>query len=97
MENVVSIFETQGADVYYVELEADLDERLARNVTPNRLEHKPFKRNLEWSRNDVITTAEKFRLNSLPGELDVTHYLRIDTMHVEAEDVARQIKTNFEL
>lgn len=97
VKNVVSIFETQGADVYYVELEADLEERLARNVTPNRLEHKPFKRNLEWSRNDVITTAEKFRLNSHPGELDVTNYLRIDTMHVEAEDVARQIKTNFEL
>ncbi|MFC4353975.1 AAA family ATPase [Chryseomicrobium palamuruense] len=97
VENVVGIFEAEGADVYHVELEADLEERLARNVTPNRLEHKPFKRNLEWSRNDVITTAENYRLNSHPGELQVQNYLHVDTMNVDAQQAALQIKTHFNL
>lgn len=97
VENVVGIFEAEGAEVYHVELEADLEERLERNVTPNRLEHKPFKRNLEWSRNDVITTAENYRLNSRPGELQVGNYLRIDTMNVDAQQAALQIKTHFKL
>ncbi|WP_342527833.1 AAA family ATPase [Chryseomicrobium sp. FSL W7-1435] len=96
VKNVVGIFEAQGADIYYVELEADFEERLARNVTPNRLEHKPFKRNLEWSRNDVITTAEKFRLNSLPGELSFLNYLRLDTMNKSAEATAHEIKKCFQ-
>jgi hypothetical protein len=36
--------------VYFVELEASLDERLRRNGSPFRLAEKPFKRNLEESR-----------------------------------------------
>ena len=45
------IFVEQGAEVYLVELEADLEERIRRNETENRLIHRPSKRNLEWSKN----------------------------------------------
>lgn len=96
VQNVVDTFEAENAEIYYVELEADLEERLARNSTPNRLEHKPFKRNLEWSRNDVITTAERFRLNSLPDEISFSNYLRLDTMTKTAEETAREIKKYFQ-
>src|SRR5699024_3537054 len=38
------IFESKGSEIYFVELEADLEERLERNKNPHRLEHKPTKR-----------------------------------------------------
>ena len=44
IHHVENIFESKGGTVYFVELEAELDERLERNKSPNRLEHKPKKR-----------------------------------------------------
>lgn len=49
VDKVCHIFESRRGTVYFVELEADIDERLERNKTPNRLEHKPTKRNIAWS------------------------------------------------
>jgi hypothetical protein len=46
INHVVSIFESKGAAVYFVELEAELDERLERNKSPHRLEHKTKKKTL---------------------------------------------------
>ena len=43
IHHVENIFESKGGTVYFVELEAELDERLERNKSPNRLEHKPKK------------------------------------------------------
>lgn len=43
VEQVCEIFETEGASTYFVELEADLEERLQRNNHPHRLKHKPTK------------------------------------------------------
>lgn len=43
IHHVVSIFESKGAAVYFVELEAEIGERLERNKSPHRLEHKPKK------------------------------------------------------
>lgn len=36
LKTLTDIFETQGNEVYYVELVADVEERLRRNRTPNR-------------------------------------------------------------
>lgn len=49
VNQVCEIFESKGGTVYFVELEADLEERLNRNKSPHRLEHKPTKRNVEQS------------------------------------------------
>lgn len=46
INHVVSIFESKGAAVYFVELEAEIDERLERNKSPHRLEHKLKKETL---------------------------------------------------
>ncbi|PGM52678.1 AAA family ATPase [Bacillus sp. AFS053548] len=97
VENVCTIFESKGATTYFVELEAELDERLARNKTPHRLEHKPTKRDIEWSENNLMKTMEKFRLNSIEGEIQKENYLKINNTNMSAEEVAILIKEGFAL
>lgn len=97
VRDLAQLFESRGAEVCYVELEADLEERLKRNVTPNRLEHKPSKRDLEWSRKDVVTGSQKYRLNSHPGEIPYVNYLRINTMELSPKEAAQKIKETFRL
>ena len=97
VENLTKLFEEHGAEVCYVELEADLDTRLSRNVTENRLHHKAKKRDIDWSTNDVISSTEKHRLNSLPGEISYPNYLRINNTNLSAKEVAQQIKQHFKL
>ncbi|WP_431308713.1 shikimate kinase [Alicyclobacillus fastidiosus] len=75
VENVCKIFEAEGSEIYFVELEADLQERLERNKTPHRLEHKPTKRNIEWSEAHLKETLEQYRLNSYDGEITRKNYL----------------------
>ena len=94
---VTDIFRKQGAEVYLVELEAELEERIRRNETENRLNNKPTKRNIEWSKKDLIKGAKDYRLNSLPGEVKEKNYLRINNTNISAEDVAKMIKEKFKL
>ncbi|TWT01888.1 AAA family ATPase [Planomicrobium sp. CPCC 101079] len=92
-----AIFESAGGEVFLVELEAETSERLQRNRTPHRLEHKPTKRNLEESELHLIETLEKNRLNSLPDEIQEENYIRIDNTCLDALTVAKQIKDRFAL
>ncbi|MGO4548187.1 AAA family ATPase [Paenibacillus sp. 2TAB23] len=91
------IFESHGAEVYFVELAATLEERLERNKTPHRLEQKPSKRNLEHSENELKASMDKYRLNSLDGEITREHYLRIDNSNISPSEVAQLIKDEFKL
>jgi len=84
-----------AVEIYIVELETDLETRLARNRTENRLLHKPSKRDLEWSDADVRGGNEKHRLNSLPGEITEANYLRLDNTHMSAEEAAGAIVERF--
>ncbi|MCJ8013252.1 AAA family ATPase [Paenibacillus sp. KQZ6P-2] len=97
VEEISRIFESQGGTVYYVELEADMDERLERNKSPHRLSHKPTKRNLEFSERNLRKTMENHRLNSMEGEIKNSHYLRINNTRLSPEDVAQMIKDKFGL
>lgn len=94
---ISEIFESKGGIVYYVELEADLEERLERNKSPHRLEHKPTKRNVEWSENELKNSMENHRLNSYEGEIKKENYMRINNTDMEPEEVARIIKEKFQL
>ncbi len=96
VDGVTELFKSRGGDVYLVELEADITERLERNKTPNRLEHKPSKRNLEWSENDLKRSMEKYRLNSLEGEIKHTNYIKINNSNLSPEEVAKMIKERFQ-
>ncbi|MCT2537687.1 AAA family ATPase [Aquibacillus koreensis] len=97
VENVCNIFEANGAEVILVELEADIDERLWRNKTPNRLDQKPTKRNVEVSERNLVDTMKKHRLNSIEGEIVKDQYLRINNTNLSAYEVASQIKKCFHL
>ena len=86
-------------ETYVVELEADLDERLRRNKTANRLEHKASKRDLEWSEKDLLKSLTKHRLNSDPGEGEkiFKNYLKINNTNLSPEEVTKIIIDNFKI
>lgn len=97
VEQNCNIFESKGHEVCFVELEADIDERLARNKTPHRLHNKPTKRDVERSEKDLIQTMESHRLNSLPGEITRNNYIRIQTTYRKPAETALVIKDRFQL
>lgn len=90
-------FENAGGKFYYVELEADLDTRLERNLTPHRLEQKPSKRDTEWSTNDILKTMEKYRLNSSHGEITYENYIKINNTKLSPDEVSNMIIERFKL
>jgi shikimate kinase len=97
VDSVCKLFESRGGVVYFVELEADLSERLERNKSPHRLEHKPTKRNLLRSEQDLLSTMKRYRLNSLEGEIKRENYIKINNTDLSAEEVAEIIKEQFQL
>ena len=91
---------TKGYDeVYVVELETTLEERLKRNKTENRLLYKPSKRDIEWSEQDLLNSMENHKFNSEEGQGQkiFKNYLKIDNTNISAEDVAKMIKEKFNL
>ena len=84
---------------YTIELETTLEERLRRNKTANRLEHKASKRNLEWSEKDLLESIKRHRLNSNPGEGEKVfkNFMKIDNTNLSATEVAKIIKEKFHL
>ncbi len=97
IHHITGIFESKGGTVYFVELEAELDERLERNKSPHRLEHKPKKRDIEWSEKNLKETMQNHRLNSLYGEIEKEEYIKINNTHLSAQEVAIMIKEKFQL
>lgn len=84
-------------EVYCVELVAPQEIRLQRNVTENRLNNKPSKRNIESSTKNLIEADEKHRLESLEGEIPFENYIKIDNSNLEPTQVATMIKEHFNL
>lgn len=88
-------FTQANGTVYFIELEAELDERLQRNIGEDRLIAKPSKRNIDFSKNELVNSAEKHRLNSNPKEVEeklpVVKYKKIDNTTLSAIDTAEQI------
>lgn len=97
VDKTCRIFRAEGAEIYFVELEADVEERLKRNKTPNRLEQKPTKRNIKQSEENLLSSMQTLRLNSEAGEIKEENYLRIDNTERSAAEVAAMIKSRFNL
>ena len=91
------MFEQSGGNFYFVELSADLETRLERNVTPHRLERKASKRDIEWSRTNLLRDAERHRLNSEPDEIWFKNHIKIDNTNLAADEVADIIIDTFQL
>ena len=94
---IFNLFESYGAKIYLIELEADFDERFKRNNTPNRLLNKPTKRNIEMSERIFQSMENNHRFNSFPGEINRENYIRFDNTNIEAVEVAKTIKNTFAL
>ncbi len=97
IESLVDIFRNKNADIYYVELEAPIGERLERNKSEHRLAHKPTKRDIRWSEGDLKKSFEKHRLNSIEGEIKEKNYIKINNENLSPDDVAQKIKEVFGL
>ena len=95
LESVKQIFGLPEEDIYYVELIAPQEIRLERNATDNRLKHKASKRDVEASNQRLIGDDQRYRCESLPGEITFPNYLRLENAHISAAEAARIIKEHF--
>ena len=97
VNNLKNLFEETGGNFYFVELIANLDTRLKRNITPHRLEKKPSKRDVAWSESDILKTYEKYRLNSYEDEFVCDNHLKIRNDELLPDEVADIIIEKFSL
>ena len=97
LTSLKDMFEQSGGAFYFVELSVDLETRLARNETPHRMDRKASKRDLSWSRDNLIQGARKYRLNSYGNEFWFENHLKIDNTHLEPDQVADQVIRTFHL
>ena len=91
------LFAKNGGNFYFVELSADLETRLARNETSYRMERKASKRDVEWSRSNILNDTKKYRLNSNEGEFWFEHHIKIDNTKLEPDEVADKVIEAFGL
>ncbi|MGB8510126.1 MAG: AAA family ATPase, partial [Pyrinomonadaceae bacterium] len=91
IERSCDIFRERNAEIYFVELEAELSERLKRNESEFRLSQKPPKRDLEKSRERLLEDDRKHRLNSNGDFFYQENYLKIENTHLPAHEAARRI------
>ena len=97
VESYAAPFRARGGRVLFVELETTQEERLRRNETEFRLAEKPFKRDLTQSRQQLLETDARYRLNS-GGELDGRpDYLRVDNTTLAPATVAERVIAHFAL
>ncbi len=95
LQNMADIFRQQGGVIYYVELQAALEERLVRNKTEFRLSQKPSKQNVVWSEQNLLELEANYQLNS-DGDLVVDgYYWKLDNTHLSPAEAARQIVAHF--
>ena len=97
LERLADIFRARGADIYYVELHATQEVRLARNGTENRLTHKATKRDVEASNERVKYEDATSRMVSYDGELTYENYMKIDNTELSPSEVAKMIVDKFGL
>ncbi len=97
VEQIKRIFAPYRTDVYYVELVASREARLARNTTENRLAHKASKRDVAASNQRLLDDDARYRLESRAGEIPFDNYLKIDNTDLAPDAVARMIRQRFDL
>ena len=97
VDEIAAIFEQEGAEVYYVELNTPLEQRLVRNKQPDRIAAKPSKRDPELSERNLLYAEKTYRMNTHEGELADRPLLKIDNTDLAPDVVAEKIKAYFGL
>ncbi|MBQ7064242.1 MAG: AAA family ATPase [Firmicutes bacterium] len=97
LDGLHDLFTQNGGEFYFVELSASLEARLVRNETPHRMERKASKRDVAWSKANLLHDAEHHRLNSEEGEVWFKHHLKIDNTDLAPDQVADMVIKAFGL
>jgi len=99
IDRLSEFFRAKDADVWFVELEADLDQRLVRNESEFRLAQKPSKRDVERTRKNILDWEDKYTMNSSDGKTFFypEEYLKINNTHLTAGEATQKIIDHFGL
>ncbi|WP_026652948.1 AAA family ATPase [Butyrivibrio proteoclasticus] len=97
LESLRALFEKDGGHFYFVELSATLETRLLRNETPHRMERKASKKDVEWSKANLLKDVERYKLNTDEGESWFENHLKIDNTNLEPDEVADLVIKEFGL
>jgi hypothetical protein len=90
-----ALFRARGGEVYFAELEAEQSERLRRNESEFRLQQKPSKRGVEESRQRLLESDLKYKLNSAGDFFYQDNYIKINNTHLSAAEAAQEIVETF--
>ncbi|MBQ7944773.1 MAG: AAA family ATPase [Lachnospiraceae bacterium] len=97
LTSLANMFMENGGNFYFVELSADLETRLERNETPHRMERKASKRDIEWSKSDILKSVERHKLNTASDEVWFENHLKINNTNLEPDVVADMIINKYHL
>ncbi len=97
LSKLAELFTANGGDFYFVELSASLEARLERNETPHRMERKASKRDVAWSKSNLLRDAERHRLNSEDGEIWFPNHIKIDNTNLRPDEAADIVIERFRL
>jgi hypothetical protein len=97
IEQSCDIFREQDAEIYFVELQAELPERLRRNESEFRLSQKRSKLDVENSRKRLLEDEKKYKLNSDGDFFHQENYLKLENTDLSARDAALRIVEAFGL
>ncbi len=97
LKNLSSMFIKSGGQVFFVELQASLPTRIAREGTPFRVTLKPYLRDVDAARLRQVTMDENYKMNT-DGTLPFKYpHLLINTEETVPKDAALIIENNFSL
>lgn len=97
LTSLAELFKINGGEFYFVELSADLATRLERNETPHRMECKASKRDVAWSKANLLKDATNHRLNLEDGEIWFDNHIKIDNTNLHPDEVADMVIEQFQL
>jgi hypothetical protein len=95
IDSYCELFRKHGANVYFVELEADLESRLGRNQSEFRLSKKPSKRDTQQSEARLLDTEHRYKMNSNNDFFYRENYIKINNTRLTPQETARQIVEAF--
>lgn len=95
IDSYCDIFRKHGADIYFVELEANLEERLERNKGEFRLSKKTSKRDIARSEANLLSTDKQYKMNTSDDFFYKKNYIKIDNTRLSPKETAQKIVAEF--
>ncbi len=91
IDSFAMIFQQQGGNIYFVELEASQDERIERNKSTFRLEQKPSKRDIARSEQHLRDADQRYKLNTSDDFFYQENYIKINNTTLSPQKTANRI------